>query len=469
MRGHTWRRVCSGSHERLLVLCPACQAADWLNHEQIALTGNAVWEEIKPEHVRRDRLARWVCRFCGVHHDSEAVRKMAREAVNAERWCAGTWSVSPEHPQGHWKAHLDQDRHGRIKLIHPVESIYRSAHINSLFSLDYSLDLFAAARADALQKGESGRKVYVNNEEAGPYLRSVTALDTDQILSTTSPPIPYEHGKGLPWDVDFVLLIFDQQGNTREQWWFPFVVRGYRKGGESWLIEAGTANSIAERDQLSEKTWIIAGRARRATAIAMDCGNGNFLYDAYLWAALEPLRRILVRGDPRAQDGVPWVEVIDRPGTRRKISKPANVREWKVHPHFWRHELWDRIRVKPAAGGVIRPRWWQPDDAPTFYRNSLTSEEVVEEKRRIPGGYVTAFVWRPRVIASAADHVSVRKDNHWWDNEANALALSHIFGWHIAPPKPQTHTHDEPETSIDETPTPARARIQRRASLMRRH
>lgn len=440
--GHTWRRLCVGaSHERLLVVCPDCQAADWLDPDRITLVGDHRWDEVSPSQVRDQHLARFVCFGCGAMHDGETLRQMSRDAVHTERWAAGTWSVSPDHPQGAWVPHADRDGNGRLLRIHPVESIVRSAQIGSLFSIDQTLDEFASNWAKASQGTEGNRKTFVNNERAEPFMRTVTEADTDRIIATTTPAEAYPVGS-CPYAAPYLLLIFDQQGNTRETWWFPWVVRAFALGGESWLVDAGRANTVEERDALEQRTWMIGGSPKRPTRIAMDSGNGNFLWDAYLWASKRPAERVLIRGDARYRDGIPWREVVDAPGSRRRTPKPANVREWAVHPHYWRTELWDCIRALPSATPERpRPRWWLPDQPPAFYLASLTSEEQVVERRKVAGGWADQLIWRPRIIATTGDSVTERRDNHWWDVEADGLALAHILGWCAVKPKPSLVTN----------------------------
>jgi len=450
LSGHMWRRLTVGaSDERLMITCSTCAASDWLNPTNIVLSGDHRWNEVSPAAVRQQRLARYVCTFCGVLHDGEALRTMSRDAVHQERWSAGTWSVSPEYPDGHWVPHADRDGNGRLTQIYPVEGFVRSAQMGSLFSIDQTLDEFASGWAKASQGTEGNRKTFINNERAECWLRTVTEADTDKIKATTTPTEAYQFGHGLPHAAPYLLLIFDQQGNSRDTWWFPWVLRAFAPGGESWLVDAGRANTIEERDALEQRSWMIGGVPKKPTKTAMDCGNGNYLFEAYLWASKRPADRVLVRGDPRAKDGIPWAEVVDKPGTKRRTPKPPNVREWKVHPHYWRTELWDAIRALPSSSvDRPRPRWWLADGTPDFYLNSLTSEEQVVERRRVPGGWAQQVVWRPRVINSTGDSISERTDNHWWDNEANALALAHILGWCKDRPKPSTVTNrvrrDEP-------------------------
>jgi len=157
----------------------------------------------------------------------------------------------------------------------------------------------------------------------------------------------------------------------------------------------------------------------------MDSANGNVQFDIFLWATKRLGKRLLMRGDPKLADGVPWSEVVDSTNNRRRTPKPAGVREWRVHPWHWRNELWARITQKPD-----KPAWWRPGDAPDYYLNSLTSEEQVIEKRRVSGGsFRDVVVWKPRLIQSTAGRDTFRTDNHWWDSEADILAVCSILGW----------------------------------------
>ena len=154
----------------------------------------------------------------------------------------------------------------------------------------------------------------------------------------------------------------------------------------------------------------------------------------YLWASGDS-RRVCFRGDARMAEGTPWVEVIEQP-KRRRTPRPAGVREFKIAPHYWRTKVWDRLRRRPSE-----PRWFLPSDPTPEYLKSLTSEEQVVERQRVPGkGWQDVIVWRPRVVQSTSAEQSFRRDNHWWIAEVACAALAHAMGMELPVDTPEPET-----------------------------
>ncbi len=433
--GHCWSRLVSGSHERMLVDCVHCGGAQDLDDRQIVLEGGRKLDKVPAADILAGKLARFACRHCGATLDARQVRAALDQAVHLDRpWCPGTWAISPEHPQGRWTPSADFDAGGRLKRIHPPETIIRSAWANALYSTDETLDTIAAKIAGGMQGTAATKKTVTNNECARPSIITITESDTEDISRVAQPPQPYEFGS-LNREAKWLFLMFDQQGNQEEFFWWPWVLRAINPGGESWLVDAGEARSAAERDALEARSWLIGDKRRAPDRVGMDSANGNALFYIYLWASKKTSKRILLRGDGHLADGIPWQEVVDNPKTRRRTPKPSGVREYRIHPHYWRNKLWDRMRaVGEDKEALIR--WWLPSDAPKKYLNSMTSEEQVTENRRVTGaGHRQVLVWRPRVISSTADKDTYRDDNHWWDAEASIAAAANILGWDRPVPK----------------------------------
>lgn len=459
IHGHTWSRVCTGSHERLLVLCPDCAGADWLDPRRIVAAAGRDLLQIATSEIRDQRLARWVCRHCGALHPAAAVKRMADDAIEADRWCPGRWAIDADHPAGHWEPAADCDSAGRLRSIPPPATTIRSAQVGALYLSDLvTLDDLAATWAAASQATAATRTATINSDWAEPSLEVIVTATTTDIAQKAQPAAPYRAGR-LDHPVHCLITFFDQQGNTRDEYWWPWVTRGINLGGESWFVAAGEARTEAERDAVAATLWPINGQQRAADLVGMDSANGNARWDIYLWAARNPARHLLVRGDARLADGIPWREVIDAPGERRRSPKPAGVREWRIAAHHWRTHVWERL--SRTAG----PGWWLPSDCPEFHLRSLTSEEQVLERRRIPDrGWADVVVWRPRVIQQG-DRQTERRDNHWWDCEANIAALASILRLDQLPAAP---------TATANTPRPAHAQApvalldRRRSSLLRR-
>jgi hypothetical protein len=449
---HGWRRLCEGSHQRPLVTCHACGAAHWLDWRCIvhrSACANAPGGDDRdlglidypPRVIRDEHLARWQCPYCGHGHDDRQVRARAVEAARSERWVAGTWDNPDTHPAGLWTpTHAELDRHGRIQHINPPSSIFRSGWASALHSVDVSLSSFAESMVRAAQGTEGQRRTWTNTEANEPFIYTIEAPSVDEIDKHTL--AGYAHGSCPVTDDGWLMLFFDQQGNQRHLYWYPWVLRYFVPGGRSWLVAAGKADGDHTRDQLEDRLWPIGGHHRAADVIAIDGANPNFRQDAYLWAADDPHRRLVVRGDSRLQPGETWAEVTASRTHHRRISRPDTVREWRIHPHYWRSELHERIMGRSPIG------WHLPDDAPDYYRRSLTSEEPTLKTRRIVGGgHEEVIVWEPRITTKTNERINRRTDNHWWDGEANLLALANILGIDAAatPPAQAAAEADTPQ------------------------
>lgn len=422
---HGWRRLCSGSHERPLVVCPDCGGCDYLNDLQIQSAGDLPLASYPAAVILRERLARWACRHCGTLHKAAAVRAMVRDCERASRWVAGTWSQTDDHPAGVWVPASVIDSRGRLVEIVPPETTIRSGWANALYSRDVTLDGFAAAMVAKLHHGtDAEKRAWTNTEAARPWLASFRPATTDEIADAACRDYPLG---SCPADgIEWLVLTWDQQGNQAGRFWFAGVLRAWRLGGESWLVWAGKAQSEHERDEIEDRLWPIGTRQRAADLVAMDVANPNYRQRGYLWAAENPRRRICLRGDVRLHPGETWraVEPSD-PRKQAKTSRPAEVHEWRIHPHHWRSELHDRMLA--SAG---HPPWHLPGDPPADYLRSLNAEERSLETRRVTGGgYEEVLVWVPRVTTATDESVSVRKDLHWADGEKMQLALADIFGY----------------------------------------
>lgn len=437
--GHGWSRVCGGSHERPLIDCPHCGAAQDLTRRGLALVDCRKLTDVRAAEILKAKLARYVCQVNGCLITSEELNSAIVVMLDGNRpWCAGEWTQDKQTPNGRWKHHADIDGHGRLKAIPPPQTLIRTGQACALYSLDETLDTFTAKEAAAQQGKLTQLKTHTNNEGAEPFIIHISDTDTDQLLRSAQPAEPYRIGLlDRPGNYR-IAIFFDQQGNTRGKFWYPYVVRAFHPGVGSWLIDEGVAKNDDEAEALEERTWQIGGEHRRADRVGRDSANGNARFDAYLWAAKKSSVRLLLRGDAGLAPGIPWLEVVDNPKTRRRTPKPSGVKEYRIAAHYWRDELWDQMRgierpvttESDAAPEVAdRPRWYLPADVSDRYKNSLTSEEQVVEKRMIERVWRDAVVWRPRVITTTADKQTYRDDNHWWDSEADILAMANILGW----------------------------------------
>lgn len=422
---HGWRRLCTGSHQRLMVECPHCGGADPLDDDQVVLAGGRQFEEVESKEIRLADLGRYECPRCHTLWHERDLYDAVEVATDRELWVPGTWEQSADHPQGHWEPHgeFESDYH-RLVSYEPPRSFIRSGWMPSLYATAVMpLSHFAAVKAVALQGTESARQAYLNNEAAKPYTMHITTADVDDIAAHAGADYPVgrcPHGDAV------LLLVMDQQGNTPELFNYPWVLIAAAPGLGTWRVDCGHAKNDEEAVALETRTWLVGNRLQQPFITTRDSANGNAKFWLYQWAAENPSKRALIYGDSKLTGtGIRWEAMADQPNRRRRVSKPANVREWRMDPHLNRSLLWDRILGKsdqpwryPAAFADERP----------FYLKSLTSEEPLEEMRKVTGqGHQPVVIWKPRVIEQTDERVIVRRDNHWWDCEAMATALVDIF------------------------------------------
>ncbi len=459
--GHGWSRLCDGTHERLIILCDRCGGADWLNPDQLVATDGID----DPKLIRARDAAQWVCRWCQTGHSTAAVRRMVRAAWEADHWAAGLWEISDDHPRGLWTPALEQDGNGRTLGAWPiVEGIVRSQHLNLLYSPTYKIGEFLADERTALAGHEVDRQAHWNTARAEPWFPSapdpVGDAGRDAIIVHARPRAQ------VPLGAKWLVLIIDQQGNTEHLCWFPWVLRAFAPGGESWLVDCGKVDRAGTNDQpggwvaietLCSRTWEGAdGKPWTPHLCAMDNANGNMALRVRTWAAKEPSRRICVWGAPKLGHEEPFRVYV--PGKRSKVPLPLGVRAYEINPTHWRDRLDERRRQLPGQVG-----WWLCDGPPAYYLRSLwDSEQRVLVQRRITGmGIRDVVAWQPTQQIDSHGNSSLRKDNHWWDCEVMGTAIAHIFGIDKTPT-----TSAAPAKPIHVTRAPSL--IERRRSLIHR-
>ncbi len=428
--GHGWRRLCSGSHERLLVECPACNGHQELDPDQLRWPEDATSDDIKT----RD-LARFDCRWCKASHDSPAKDAMVRQAAEADRWVPGKWEISADHPSGKWLPRAKFDAAGRLFDVEPAATTIRTGHFNSLYSPFVTLSDFAAHHVHAKTKGSAAEwQAHQNGWRCEPSIpQVVVASSTEEISAVVT--LPY--GRGVAPEGQRILLTLDQQGNTTDSCWFPWVARAFGAAGASWQIDCGEVHGWDELEMLCARGFTAAGERRAADVIAMDSANGNMRVAVQTWCSKEPSRRLLLRGSQVLES--PWRK---RGSDSRGKRMLRGVTQYYFDSTAFKNTLNDRLH-----GTKLAPPWFLPSDAPDYMLRSLTSEEQVPERKKIPGGgWRTIHVWQPRAMYNEVGMVVMRTDNHWWDCETMALVVSDIKGWKdlIEIPKPGTEPKPAP-------------------------
>jgi hypothetical protein len=427
--GHGWRRLCSGSHERLLIRCPDCGADQELHPDRLR------WpENTKPDAIKLHRLATWSCAFCEyVAKDDGTKDRLVTEAAAANRWVPGVWAVSGKHPTGAWTPAADFDERHQVTRIHPPETTVRTGCVNSLYSQFITLSEFAAHEQSAKLKGNHAEWIsHLNGWRCEPHI-PVTVSPIDMAaLGTRATTYGYAMGS-CPVDDVRLALVLDQQGNSRSSAWFPYVVRAYGADGETWLVDAGEAKNFEELAVLESRAYQIGKDRKPVDVTVMDAANGMMRVPIQSWAAERPDKRIALVG--RFWPDFQWRQ---RSQGKVKDSRAHRVitgaRVFDYHSNSYRTELDERVRAKPGA-----KKWNLPDDAPTWYLASLTAEEQVYEHIRLPGmpGKLQALVWKPRVVHDETGRLMVRADNHWWDCEVMSIVAADILGWSEPKPKPR--------------------------------
>ncbi len=416
--GQGWRRLCSGSHERLFVRCPKCGADQELHPDQL------VWpESATPDAVKAQDLARWACKHCKTQYDTKQKDKMVREAGQADRWVAGKWAVSADSPGGLWTPAGTFNAQKQIVREMPKATI-RSGQMNSLYSQFVSLSAFVHNELVAKLKGTADSwTAHLNGWRCEPSLPvSAINVSTTGILENTS--VNYGRGSCPKGGIKLVLTL-DQQGNTKEKAWFPFVARAWGPRNESWLVDCGEVHGWEELEMLCDRQWTVGGDLKRADVVSMDCANGNLRVATQEWATREPDRRILLRG----------YQIMDVPHRRRQADSRgkrllAGVVQYYFHSTGFKTDLGDIISRDKG------PKLWHlPSDAPDYYLKSLTSEEKILEQKRLPNeGWREIYIWQPRAMYDETGRVTLRTDNHWWDCETMALVVADIYQWTNLPP-----------------------------------
>lgn len=441
VNGHGWRRLRSGSHERPLVKCQVCDASDYLDDKAVVSGTDKPLAEYPTAVIIRERLARVVCRHCGALHGAATVRQMVTECIAAGgQWVPGVWEQDDARPDGQWMPLSDFDQHGRLLRIVPPDTVIRSGWANALYSPDVTLDSFAATMVAKLIRGkESEKKTWTNCEACRPWINQFTPKTTDEIAEAC---LDYAHGS-CPESAEWLVLVFDQQGNQAGRMWYPWVLRAWQPGVGSWLVACGKSSSDAERDAMEEMSYPIGNEHRPCDLVVIDCANPNFREAAYRWAAEKVTKRICVRGDVRLQPGETWREVPPPdPKKPSRTNRPHDVHEYRIHPHHWRDEL------EQAINGKSLLPWHLPgrSSIPDYYLKSLNSEDrVIQSRRIVGGGMEDVAVWIPRVTSQTDDSTSVRKDTHWADCEKIHLAIADIFGFSKVSAKEHAAEAHEPQ------------------------
>ena len=440
VEGHGWKRLCSGSHERLMIRCPACDRRDWPNPDNLrSIIPEGTEGEPTPENIARHDLAVWCC-SCGVQHRTDEWRGMVREALERDEWSSGTYLMDEEHPRGLWLADIALDEHGRWKgkTWPTIDRAVRSVHGNILITDVWTLGQFLSEERIALAGDEDARRTHWNTARAEPYFPHAAAAATQEERNAVQ--IEEQQFGVVPAGTKYLILVLDQQGNTDRLVWFPWILRAVKDGGESVLVACGKVPKPGNGDDpggwtgvniLEAKQWPHEnGTMVRAQLVVMDGANGVMAKKVRNWAAEKPLTRILAWGAPSLKPDELWQ--LYEPGKRAKLPWPSAVKGYQINSNYWRDRIDERRRRVLGA-----PGWWLPDEVPGYYLRSVWDSEVrVIKQRQVTGQGVRDIVaWEPAQQADSKGKITFRRDNHWWDCEVMLAALLNVYGIDFTPEK----------------------------------
>ncbi|MFM2054097.1 MAG: hypothetical protein RL456_2134 [Pseudomonadota bacterium] len=467
LHGHGWRRLQSGSHERLLVECPHCQRVQQLDPDHLVVVDDeglirsiaqAVKDGISDETIKLKRWGRWRCRnsYCAAIFTNHQRTALVQDACRKRLWAPGTWAIDAMHPQGAWTPHAEFtdiiDGIGRLRAIHPPETTIRTGHLHSLYSRWVSLSEFAAEEVRVLASGSwEARVAHRNTMRGEPTLDEGAAPPPrlDAIVAAANT------GKGIcPPDTQRIVITTDQQGNSRDKCWFPYVARAWRSHGRSTLIDAGTVWGLEGLVELESRGWWVGKDRRVCDIISSDAANGHMQPYLLRWAAESAATRLLLAG--RDILATP-VQLRSNRGLRRGGKGKRilnNVRYYYAEPNGWKTMLDDRIRAAQAGEGdpakIGQPAWELYSGADPEYLASLQSEH---RKRGVDRRGRVRFAWVPREFVNSVGSQVEREDTHWWDCEWHQLVVVHVLKWDELPdlegdttpdPRPQPIGRDDP-------------------------
>lgn len=419
---HGWRLLNQADHHRLMIACDGCGHHQWLDPDRIEVTDR----QASSETVQIDDLAVWRCGKCGHRFRTDDLRRAISRACvvpqfgPAGGWMPGTWEQQRDGSTL-WTPDCSFDLGGRAVLWAQPSGLHRSEWLNSLYSSFISLGRFARAERDSAEGSADDRQAFINNWRAEPFIPRTDGLSNESVVTAIARVAGYQHGQ-CPVPAWRIVLSCDQQGISIESSWFPYIVRAWAETGESWLIEAGRVDGFDGLDALAKRTWPIGGIARGADLITVDTGNGTMVRPIRSWCAQDRAKRVSIAGSGTMSPEHSFNEVRASPKNADKMCG------CNVYYYYNANLFRDLLALRVNGHASVMP-WHIPPDAPDFYRDSLTAEERVYQEQTVKGRPVRRSIWRPKQWTDERGQVHERRDNHWWDCENQALAITIILGW----------------------------------------
>jgi len=263
----------------------------------------------------------------------------------------------------------------------------RSYHLNSFYSPVIS---FGRMAVEYLKSTESipATRAFVNGWLAEPYKPTGMTVDPEQFRGLEKDG--HERGDIVG---KYRILSVDVQRS-----YFVWLVRGFDTDGTSYLIDTGTVPSFVDLKSLMDRYEVnygIIDTGYRTQEIYEEIfPERHFWFGAKGWAKM-PTPYRLTKLDPYS--------VFKRQA--RKGGSQINLLH--VNKDVWQQEL-----LKKRSGVAMNWFLYQQID-PEYVRQLLSTNlmETVNKKGKM-----------------AREWVVSGKDDHFWDCEVNALALSSAFG-----------------------------------------
>lgn len=419
---HGWRTLNQGDHQRLLLACDRCGHHQWPDPDRIEVTDRTA----SPEAIQLGDLAVWRCGKCGHRYTTDELHRAINRACMqptfgpAGGWMVGWWE-QPHNGPSLWTPSCSFDLGGRAVLWADPSGLHRSHWLNSLYSPFLTLGRYVREDRDSAASTPHDRQTFINNWQANPYVPRTDGLSQDVVSVTVLRALGYQHGQlhVTPWKVT---LSCDQQGISVEASWFPYTVRAWMEDGSSYLVEAGQVEGFDGLEVLANRSWPIGGVARKADIVTVDTGNGTMMRPIRHWCAREPRRRFSIAGSGTMGPENSFNEIRPSPkNADRLCGLPVAF--------YYNANLFRDLLALRIAKHASVPAWHLPPDAPQFYHDSLTAEERGFDDTTNRGRPTRRSVWKPKTWTDARGNVHERKDNHWFDTETQALAITVILGW----------------------------------------
>lgn len=397
------------AHFDWYVSCPYCGA------RQLMVFDNIRWpENIRdPEEVLKNKLAVYQCAHCPA-----AWNDMYRDlAVRKGMWIER-------------KSGLEIFTH--LNIHHPTKLGF---HVPSWISYFVSMSDVAHS---FLKWNKSNRlsdlKDFMTQHKAEPWSEVRAERKEDSILSLCdSRPRGIVPGyvNGTPRVAALVAAV-DTQAH-----YFRYVIRafGYGETEESWLIQAGSAPSFKDLDQLFwENVYPDADNNEyKVRVVVIDAmgsrEGGTRTKDVYKWCSKHPLAMPYQGKQTLAAPVTYAVQEYYPDSQGRKIKIPNGLLLRKVDTTFFKSALAEKLSVIPGDPGSF---WLHSNTV----ENPLTGEYkgVLEEYAK----EMCAEVFNPETLVWENPK---ERPNHFWDCEV----MAQVGAWELGvrkwrPPRPDGAT-----------------------------